>query len=106
MILQVVLWSIPVLSLTIAMALIGIRANRITQDSLVKTACLAWTANEALRSVGSALRLADSSMTRPAGLKTRPRFSGAPAPQPLVLRKRVIPIVSGKAADFKAAMAG
>jgi hypothetical protein len=104
--LQVMLWSIPVLSLTIAIVLIAIRTNQITRDSLMKRACLTWTANEVLRSVGSDLRLADSSMTRPAGLKTRPRFSGAPAPQPLVLRKRVIPIVFGKAGDSKAAMAG
>ena len=69
--LQVILWAIPVASLTSAIVMIGLRANRITRDSVVKRARLAKAGNEVLRSLQAEFRTAVP--------KTAPRMGPGPA---------------------------
>lgn len=65
--LQVILWAIPVASLTSAIVMIGIRADRITRDSVVKRARLAKAGNQVVRSIRAE--------SRAAVLKTAPGMS-------------------------------
>jgi hypothetical protein len=100
--LQAILWAIPVMSLTIAMLMIGIRADRITRDSLVKRARLAKGGNEVLRSLRPEVRAA----VRRTGPKTIPSFAGAAAPRRLSPRKGRYLIVLGEPEAPKSALAG
>jgi len=100
--LQVILWAIPVTSLTIAIVMIGIRADRITRDSVVKRARLAKAGNEVLRS----LRPEPRAAVPRTGPKTIPSFAGAAAPRRLSRRKGRYLIVLGEREAPKAALFG
>ena len=106
MTLQLVLWAIPAVSLTVAFSQIGIRAHRLTRDSFVKRARLARAGNEVLRAVRPDLCVVHPRVKSPAGSMRSAADSRVAVSRPAVLRRRVIPVVSGKVRASRTALAG
>jgi hypothetical protein len=105
MTLEVILWAIPIASLTAASVLIGLRLYRITRDTLVQRELLAEAGNAALLSARQAPDTV-AEFRRPAARKTRPTVSRPAAPPPPKCRLEPVSIIVCRTESVQEALAG
>jgi hypothetical protein len=106
MTLQLILWAIPVASLTAAFVLIGFRACLLTRDSLARRALLAEAGNAALQFARPELRVTIPGFRRLLTRNARPRISPPAARRPSNCRLQPVPFILCRPARAKMALAG